>query len=68
MTAAPMLASAIKDLASTQRTSFATTQAVWRFLKNDRISFQQLNQPIETIAIEQTAASLHQYALVVHDW
>lgn len=68
MTAAPMLASAVKDLASTQRTSFATTQAVWRFLKNDRISFQQLNQPIETIAIEQTAASLHQYALVVHDW
>ncbi len=40
------LAPAIKDLASTQKSSFSTTQAVWRFLNNDKISFSQLNQPI----------------------
>ena len=37
------LAPALKDIASTQKTSFATTQAVWRFLNNENVSFQQLN-------------------------
>lgn len=62
------LAPAIKDLASTQQSSFATTQAVWRFLNNDRISFKQLNQPITQLALEQIPVSKHHYALVVHDW
>ncbi|TMS52794.1 transposase, partial [Acinetobacter lwoffii] len=50
------LAPAIKDLASAQKSSFATTQAVWRFLNNDKISFSQLNQPIEHLACEQIKA------------
>ncbi|WP_442862708.1 transposase [Acinetobacter sp. SM34] len=62
------LAPAIKDLASTQSSSFATTQAVWRFLNNDQISFSQLNQPIEHLACEQIDASQHRSALIVHDW
>ncbi len=62
------LAPAIKDIASTQQSSFATTQAVWRFLNNDRVSFQQLNQPITQLALEQVSVSKHHYALVVHDW
>ncbi|MGQ8976161.1 transposase [Acinetobacter schindleri] len=62
------LAPAIKDLASAQRSSFATTQAVWRFLNNDKISFSQLNQPIEQLACEQINSSQHRYALIVHDW
>ena len=62
------LAPAIKDLASTQKSSFSTTQAVWRFLNNDKISFSQLNQPITHLACEQIKTSQHQYALVVHDW
>ncbi|TMS43113.1 hypothetical protein FGQ54_15055, partial [Acinetobacter lwoffii] len=53
------LAPAIKDLASAQKSSFATTQAVWRFLNNDKISFSQLNQPIEHLACEQIKASPH---------
>ncbi|NLS43132.1 hypothetical protein EXD76_01485, partial [BEV proteobacterium] len=32
MTPAAPLASALKDLACAQKTTFATTQAVWRFL------------------------------------
>ncbi|MCT8135579.1 transposase, partial [Acinetobacter sp. T_3_1] len=62
------LAPAIKDLASAQKSSFATTQAVWRFLNNDKISFSQLNQPIEQLACEQINSSQHRYALIVHDW
>ncbi|WP_228139710.1 transposase, partial [Acinetobacter terrae] len=62
------LAPAIKDIASAQKSSFATTQTVWRFLNNNKISFRQLNQPIEHLACEQVKASQHQYALIFHDW
>ena len=62
------LAPAIKDIASAQKSSFTTTQAVWRFLNNDKISFSHLNQPIENLACEQINSSQHQYALIVHDW
>jgi hypothetical protein len=62
------LAPAIKDLASAQKSSFATTQAVWRFLNNPHISFQQLNHPIETLALSQVSESNSHYALVAHDW
>lgn len=49
------LAPAIKDLATTQKSSFATTQAVWRFLNNENVSFHQLNQPIEKLVFDQVA-------------
>jgi hypothetical protein len=62
------LAPAIKDIASAQKTSFATTQAVWRFLNNEKITFKQLNEPIHRLACEQINTSQHDYALVVHDW
>lgn len=62
------LAPAIKDIASAQKTSFATTQATWRFLNNDRVSFKQLNQPIEALAINELKLSNHAFALVAHDW
>ncbi len=62
------LAPAIKDIASAQKNSFATTQAVWRFLNNDKISFKQLNEPIQKLACDQIKTSLHRYALVIHDW
>ena len=62
------LAPAIKDIASAQKNSFATTQAVWRFLNNDKISFKQLNEPIQQLACDQIKTSLHRYALVIHDW
>ncbi|MGG2143648.1 hypothetical protein [Symbiopectobacterium sp. RP] len=46
MTPPAPLASAVKDLACAQKTTFATTQAIWRFFNNERISFSQLNEPI----------------------
>jgi hypothetical protein len=68
MTPADPLACAIKDVASTQKTAFATTQAVWRFLNNERITFSQLNTPLLSLARQEIAHSPHAYALVVHDW
>jgi hypothetical protein len=68
MTPSAQLAPAIKQLASTQKTSFATTQAVWRFLNNDKISFEALNAPILSLARTEIATSQHRYALVAHDW
>ncbi len=60
------LAPAIKDLATTQKSSFATTQAVWRFLNNENVSFHQLNQPIEKLVFDQVAQLKHKYILVAH--
>jgi hypothetical protein len=68
MTPSAQLAPAIKQLASSQKTSFATTQAVWRFLNNQNISFETLNAPILALAQTEIAASAHRYALVIHDW
>ena len=62
------LAPPIKDIASAQKTSFATTQDVWRFLNNKKITFKQLSEPIHQLACEQIKPSQHSYALVVHDW
>jgi hypothetical protein len=62
------LAAAIKDVASTQKTSFATTQAVWRFLNNENVTFTQLNQPMRALAHQESQKSAHCYALVAHDW
>ncbi|MEA9443941.1 transposase [Candidatus Fukatsuia symbiotica] len=67
MTPSDPLACAIKDVASAQKTTFATTKAVWRFLNNARITFSQLNDPIIAFAREGIASSPHSYALVIHD-
>lgn len=68
MNPAAPLASAIKDIATTQGTTFATTQATWRFLNNENVAFSQLNEPIIALARQGIKASQHPYALVVHDW
>ncbi|NLS44078.1 hypothetical protein EXD76_09240 [BEV proteobacterium] len=68
MTPAAPLVSARKDLACAQKTTFATTQAVWRFLNNECVSFSQLNEPIISLALRQVVLSPHPYTLVVHDW
>ncbi|WP_132348353.1 hypothetical protein [Photorhabdus luminescens] len=61
------LAPTIKDIASAQKSTFATTQAVWRFLNNGRISFHQLNQPMIELTRQGITQSPHAYALVVHN-
>ncbi|NLS43768.1 transposase, partial [BEV proteobacterium] len=62
MTPAAPLAFALKDLACAQKTTFATTQVVWCFFNNERISFSQLNEPIISLALRQVVLSPHPYA------
>ena len=46
--------------------SFAATQAAWRFFGNERISPQQLIEPLRQFARQQIAP--HDYVLSVVDW
>jgi hypothetical protein len=48
--------------------SFASTQACWRFLQNESISLGVLADPLLELGRQQTAASLAEYVLLVHDW
>jgi hypothetical protein len=61
------VAAGLKALPGTA-TSFASTQAAWRFYHNERVSLPALAQPL----IEQGRAALTEvgaaYALVMHDW
>jgi hypothetical protein len=67
ITSAAPLASAINALASAQKTTFATTTAVWCFLNNDSVSLIQLNQPLIEQARPSLAQSVHSYARVIHN-
>jgi hypothetical protein len=49
-------------------TAFASTQAAWRFYRNDQVSLTQLAQPLLDHARQAIAESCTGYALVVHDW
>lgn len=55
--------SALPGLAS----SFASTQAAWRFFNNPRITLPQLVEPLLQTAREACQASSSEYALIVHD-
>ena len=49
-------------------TSFASTQAAWRFYKNDKVSLAKLHEPLLVAAHEGIVTHCSQYALCVHDW
>jgi len=48
--------------------AFACTQAMWRFLKNDRMGRTTLMQPLWNHAREFIEAQQPEFILVVHDW
>jgi hypothetical protein len=48
--------------------SFASTQALWRFLDNSRVTLPQLVIPLRVTACRTVAESESSYALLVHDW
>jgi hypothetical protein len=62
------LAAGLRPLPSAIRTSFASTQAAWRFYNNDNVTLSKLSEPILEAAHEGVAKHCHQYALCVHDW
>jgi len=49
-------------------TSFASTQAAWRFYKNDRVTLTKLHEPLLIAAHKGIATQCSHYALCVHDW
>jgi hypothetical protein len=48
--------------------SFASTQAAWRFYRNESVSLSVLQEPLTAAAHEGIAKHCNQYALCIHDW
>lgn len=48
--------------------SFASTQAAWRFYRNEHVSLPALAQPLIAQGRAALAAAGAEYALVMHDW
>ena len=65
--AAPELAAGVASLPST-RSSFAATQAAWRFLNNERVRLPALVAPLRAVACERAATTHAPFLLLVHDW
>ena len=67
LTVMPKLAQGVKAL-SHLKTTFANTQAAWRFLNNENVSFQEISRPLFQAAAQELSASTGNYGLVMHDW
>jgi hypothetical protein len=48
--------------------AFAQTQALWRFLSNERVRLIDLVKPLLALAHEGCRDDCDDYALVMHDW
>ena len=48
--------------------SFASTQAAWRFYANASVTLSKLQEPLTAAAHEGIANHCSQYALCIHDW
>ena len=48
--------------------AFASTQAMWRFLGNGRMSRSRLVEPLCNYARESLASERPEFSLIVHDW
>ena len=67
MNASERLSAGLKALPD-KNSSFASTQAAWRFYGNESVSLQVLQAPLTVAAQEGIAQHCHDYALCVHDW
>ena len=66
MNASERLSAGLKALPN-KISSFASTQAAWRFYGNDSVSLSVLQEPLTAAAHEGIAKHCSQYALCVHD-
>ncbi len=48
--------------------SFASTQAAWRFYKNEAVTLSKLQEPLTAAAHAGIQQQCGEYALCVHDW
>src|SRR3990172_4333978 len=67
MRAAPQLAAGVASIPSIS-SSFASTQAAWRFLNNERVTLEALAEPLREEGRRATDASHAPFVLLVHDW
>ena len=64
---ATSLSAGVKALAD-EVSSFAHTQAMWRFLNNEEVTPKKLSEPLVEACHAALARSEGDYALVVNDW
>lgn len=64
---APELAAGVRSLPSIS-SSFAATQAAWRFFNNERVRLSKLVEPLRDVGRERTAALESDFVMLVHDW
>lgn len=50
------------------RSTFAATQATWRFLNNDRVTLPALAEPLREVGLERAKASDAPFVMLVFDW
>lgn len=67
MRVSPKLAAGVASLPSIS-SSFAVTQAAWRFLNNERVTLSALAEPLREAGRRATDASRAPFVLLVHDW
>src|ERR1700748_3606451 len=48
--------------------AFASTQAAWRFLNNDRVTLPALVEPLRHVGRSRVEATKAAFALLLHDW
>lgn len=67
MNVSEKLSAGLKSL-PTKVSSFASTQAAWRFYANESVSLSTLQSPLSQAAEEGIKTNCSDYALCVHDW
>lgn len=67
MNASEPLSAGLKSLPN-KVSSFASTQAAWRFYANEAVTLAALQAPLTAAAHAGIEAHCSQYALCVHDW
>ena len=67
MHAAQALAAGVASMPSVC-SSFAATQAAWRFLNNERVKLSALVEPLRDVGRARTDSLDSSFVLLVHDW
>ena len=67
MNASEKLSAGLKSLPN-KVSSFASTQAAWRFYANDSVTLSKLQNPLTEAAEEGIKTNCTDYALCIHDW
>jgi len=62
------LAAGLRALPSMSKTSFASTQAAWRFYQNEKMTLKKLSEPLLEAAHKGVSSHCTRYALCIHDW